>query len=88
MIVCSSLLRTKPVIASLQREEPTKLDLSIEDDVAGFLGILMECQEDGSIELKQSLIDCILAIMGLEDSKEKSTPAEAKLVGKDKNGGC
>jgi hypothetical protein len=47
----------------------------------------MEHQEDGSIELKQSgLIDRILAVMGLEDSKEKSTPAEAKLIGKDENG--
>jgi Reverse transcriptase (RNA-dependent DNA polymerase) len=74
------------VIASLQQEEPTKLDLNIEDDVAGFLGILMECQEDGSIELKQAgLIDRILAIMGLEDSKEKSTPADAKPIGKDEN---
>jgi hypothetical protein len=74
-------------MASLQREEPTKLDLNIEDDVAGFLGILMEHQEDGSIELKQAgLIDRILAVMGLKDSEEKSTPADAKPIGKDENG--
>jgi hypothetical protein len=30
------------MIASQQREEPMKLDLNIEDDAAGFLGILME----------------------------------------------
>ena len=75
------------MINSLQRDEPTKLSLNIEDDVAGFLGILLERQEDGSIEMKQTgLIDRILAVMNLEDSKEKSTPAEAKALGKDEDG--
>jgi hypothetical protein len=54
--------------------------------VAGFLGILIEKQKDGSIELKQTgLIDRILKVMGLEDSCTKPTPTEAKPLGKDKD---
>jgi hypothetical protein len=75
------------VIDSLQRPEPTKFDLTIEDDVAGFLGILMHKREDGSIELQQTgLIDRILKIMGLTDARERSTPADVKSLGKDENG--
>jgi hypothetical protein len=75
------------VIKSLQRPEPTKFDLTIEDDVAGFLGILMHKREDGSIELQQTgLIDRILKVMGLTDARERSTPADVKSLGKDENG--
>jgi hypothetical protein len=70
------------VIESLQRPEPTKFDLTIEDDVAGFLGILMHKREDGSIELQQTgLIDRILKVMGLTDARERSTPADVKSLG-------
>lgn len=50
------------VIASLQdNSKPDRLMLSVEDDVAGFLGILMQKKQDGSIELVQTgLIDRIL----------------------------
>ena len=75
------------VIESLRRPEPTTFDLNIENDVAGFLGILIEKQPDGSIELKQTgLIDRILKVMGLEDSSPKSTPSETKGLGKDEKG--
>jgi Reverse transcriptase (RNA-dependent DNA polymerase) len=75
------------MIESLRRAEPTKFDLNIEDDVAGFLGILMSKQQDGSIELLQTgLIDRILKVMGLEESHEKSTPSEVRPLGKDENG--
>ena len=40
---------------------PDKLTLLVESDVTGFLGILLEKQDDGSIELKQTgLIERIL----------------------------
>jgi hypothetical protein len=71
------------VIESLRKPEPTPFELNIEDDVAGFLGILMNREENGSIELNQSgLIDRILRVMGLEDSHERSTPADKKGLGK------
>jgi hypothetical protein len=75
------------VIESLRRPEPSSFDLNIEDDVAGFLGILMQKRDDGSIELLQTgLIDRVLKVMGLEDSHDKSTPSEIKALGKDENG--
>jgi len=43
------------VIASLQDEnKPDRLLLSVEDDVAGFLRILMTKNDDGMIELIQT----------------------------------
>jgi hypothetical protein len=72
------------LLESLKHNEPTKFDLSVEDDVAGFLGILIEKQDDGSIELKQTgLINHILKVMGLEDAKPKKIPIIQKPVGKD-----
>jgi hypothetical protein len=61
--------------------------LNIEDNVAGFLGILMSKQQDGPIELLQTgLIDRILKVMGLEELHKKSTPSEVRPLGKDENG--
>lgn len=75
------------VIQSLQRPEPTKFDLTIEEDVAGFLGINLHRNEDGTIELLQTgLIDRILKVMGLEESRERSTPADVKSLGRDSDG--
>jgi hypothetical protein len=72
------------VIESLRRPEPMKFDLNIEDNVAGFLGILMQKKEDSLIELIQTgLIDQILKVMGLDDSHVKSTPSDVKALGKD-----
>ena len=50
------------VISSLQdKTKPDRLLLSVEYDVAGFLGILMTKKEDGTIELNQTgLIDRII----------------------------
>jgi hypothetical protein len=76
------------VIESLRRPEPVKFLLNVEEDVAGFLGILIDrTRQDGSIELLQTgLIDRILDVMGLQDSKANSTPASPKTLGKDENG--
>lgn len=44
-------------------------------------------KDDGLIELIQTgLIDCILKVMGLEDSHVKLTPSETKALGKDDAG--
>jgi hypothetical protein len=75
------------VIDSLREAKPTAFQLNVEDSVAGFLGILLEVQDDGSIELKQTgLIDRIIKVMNLEDASEKSTPADSKPLGKDETG--
>ena len=42
------------MIESLHQPEPNQFYLNIKDDVAGFLGILMSKQKDGSIELLQT----------------------------------
>ena len=74
-------------IEDLKKPNPKPFLLNVEDNVAGFLGILMEKQDDGSIELKQTgLIDRILKVMDLEDAKEKATPADTKPLGKNEGG--
>ena len=61
--------------------------MNVENDFAGFLGILINHKEDGTIELTQTgLIDKILKVMGLENSHERSTPAELKPLSKDEDG--
>jgi len=76
------------VVWSLRNEDkPIRFQLNEEDDVAGFLGILMNKRDDGSLELLQTgLIDRILRVMGLEDSGTRPTPADIKPLGKDENG--
>ena len=58
--------------------------LEIEDDVAGFLGILIDkSSEEGSIELKQEgLIKRILKATNLEECNSAWTPAEKTPLGK------
>jgi hypothetical protein len=53
------------------------LDLSIEQDYAGYLGVDVKPQEDGTIHLSQAgLISCIINNIGLsEATSHKSTPA-------------
>ncbi len=76
------------VIASIQdKKRDDRLELNVEDDVAGFLGILMKKHEDGSVELLQTgLIDRILRVMKLDNCGSKPTPSDTKPLGTDKNG--
>ena len=61
-------------------------DLHRESDVAGFLGIDIRKNKDGTIELLQTgLIDQIISALALEDAKVKDTPADIKPLGKDEN---
>ena len=60
-----------------------------EDDAAGFLGVTMERNEDGFIELKQvDLIDRILEALGLDTklTTNKWTPVEHDPLVKDSDG--
>lgn len=76
------------VTASLQdKSRGDSLLLNVEDDVAGFLGILMKKHEDNSIELLQTgLIDRIISVTGLQDSNATLTPADKAPLGTDKEG--
>ena len=63
--------------------------LEEEDDAAGFLGVTMCRNQDGTLELKQTgLIDCVLEALGLDTKMAtgKWTPAEATPLTKDEDG--
>jgi len=56
-------------VESLRKDEPHKfLIIEEEDDVSGFLGILLNRNKDGTLELKQEgLIQRVLDALGLDD---------------------
>jgi hypothetical protein len=65
------------------------LDFNIEEDVAGFLGVLITAKNDGTgaIELTQTgLIDRIITAMGLDSANVSQTPAEYGALPKDLDG--
>ncbi len=66
----------------------TNLELEVEDDVAGFLGVHIERkQNEGTIELTQKgLIQRIIKALDLGDRKPVSTPAAFGALGKDEDG--
>ena len=65
-----------------------KLDLNVENDVAGFLGVHIDRRNDGTIELTQKgLIERTIATLGLAiTSNSAQTPAEKTALGSDPNG--
>ena len=66
-----------------------ELDLNVEDNVAGFLGVLVKRHEDGTLELTQSgLIDRILKTLGLDPSASTATrtPTEGRALGSHADG--
>ena len=65
------------------------VDLEEEEDAAGFLGVKIEKNSDGLLELKQDgLIDRIIETLGLDDGSVhgKATPADLKPLVKDADG--
>ena len=71
------------LIAEMQK----KMELKVEStDVSDFLGIRFTRKGD-TIELKQDhLIAKVMEATGMSDCESKGTPAEAKPLGKDKDG--
>ena len=71
----------------LIEEMKGKMDLKVESrDVSAFLGIQFTRKGD-TIELHQlGLIDKIIAATQMETANPKSTPADSKTLGKDKDG--
>lgn len=65
------------------------VDLEEEEDAAGFLGVTLDKQADGSILMKQDgLIDRIIDALGLDDGNVhgKWTPADQKPLVRDEDG--
>jgi hypothetical protein len=60
--------------------------LQEEQDVAGFLGILMKKTNDGIELLQTGLIDRIVEAIGLTDGNSRVTPAEMMPLGSDLDG--
>ena len=58
-----------------------------EDDFAGFLGIMINCQENGQIELLQpGLSSRIISALDLGNAKPRNTLAKPGALGADKEG--
>jgi hypothetical protein len=78
------------VEATLDRMRVAGLDFNIEEDVAGFLGVLITAKNDGTskIELthQTGLIVCIIMAMGLDDANISQTPAKYGALPKDLDG--
>jgi hypothetical protein len=72
---------------SIEQIRKTGMELNVEDDVAGFLGVHINHNEDGKVTLLQTgLIDRVIAAMGLEDSNPKGTPCPKESLGRDLEG--
>ena len=64
------------------------LDLNVEDDMAGYLGVHIDKRDDGKLELTQKgLTDRIINALGLEStSNAVATPVEKRALGADIDG--
>jgi hypothetical protein len=72
------------IIAAL---EAAGMELEVEDDVAGFLGVHIDRRDDGTIHLTQKgLIDRIIQALNIGDLPSKRTPAEQGCLGSDPEG--
>jgi len=72
---------------AIQKIKNTGMDLNVEDDVAGFLGVLINRNDDGTITLSQTgLIDRVVDALGLSSSNPKETPAPIESLGQDLQG--
>jgi len=71
----------------LKKLRELQIELSIVDDLAGFIGFLIKKLDDGRIELTQTkLIKRILDANGIEGANPKSTPAESEAIPSNKTG--
>jgi len=60
------------------------LDLTVKGDISDFLGVNIQCHQDGTVHLTQPhLIDSILKVLGLQadnDAKAKSMSAASSKL--------
>eukprot|EP00957_Ditylum_brightwellii_P014262 1073733-Ditylum_brightwellii.AAC.1 len=61
--------------------------LCVESDATGFLGIELDCNDDGTIELKHSaLIQKIIDTLGFQNTSPRATPTEVAELPVDVDG--
>ncbi len=74
--------------ARISKLKEEKFELSMEDDVTGWLRKFLKRDDDaGTITLTQvGLMDCIIMALDLEDLKPKSTAAEYGALLEDGDG--
>ncbi len=67
--------------------EDAGMHLEVEDDVAGFLGVLIDLKNDGTIHMTQTgLTDRIIKALNTGHLPNKRTPAEYGCLGKNEFG--
>jgi hypothetical protein len=67
--------------------EDAGMHLEVEDDVAGFLGVLTDRKDDGTIHMTQmGLTDRIIKALNMGDLPNKQIPAEYGCLGKNEFG--
>jgi hypothetical protein len=74
---------------TFNRMQESGLDFNIEEDIAGFLGVLITAKNygTGAIKLTQTgLSDRIIIAMGLDEANIAQTPAEYGALPKDNTG--
>ena len=72
---------------SIQDIKDAEMELTVEDDVAGFLGVLLKKNGDGTVTLLQEgLTQRIICALGLEDCNGARTPAPKAPLPKDMDG--
>jgi hypothetical protein len=85
---CLFFARSQQAIdESIEAIKATGMELNVEDDVAGFLGVHLNHKGNGQVVLTQTgLIERVISGMGLEDANPKSTPAPRETLGRDVGG--
>ena len=74
----------KDIDKIIEKIQSNGMDLHKEHDVPGFLSVLVEQKEDGSVLLSQTgLIDRIITARGLDHTNSKCTPAPLPPLGLD-----
>jgi hypothetical protein len=77
----------KDITEVIEALKKAGMELKVEDDVAGFLGVHIDRRKDETIHLTQTgLIDCLIKALNIGDLPEKRTPAEIGCLGKDEFG--
>ena len=85
---CLFFSKTKELVdKTIDELRDANMELSREDDVAGFLGVLLTQNEDGSITLSQTgLIQRIVDASGLSSVNGTCTPAQKAALSQDAGG--
>jgi hypothetical protein len=87
MIHCATLTRKDYIQEEIEALKQENMELEVESEVTGFLGVIITKKPDGTIHLTQTgLIQRILAALHMADFNTKETPAEHGCLKVDKDG--